>query len=87
MRVDIPPGIVYRNVSGETVLLNLETGVYSGLDAVGSRVWELLVKEGSTEAAIRGLLEEFDVEEERLRADVDGFVRELSRQGLARLDE
>jgi hypothetical protein len=38
----IPDGVATRQLGGETVLLNLETGTYFGLDAVGSRFLELL---------------------------------------------
>jgi len=31
-----------RDLQGELVLLNLRTGVYFGLDAVGSRIWQLI---------------------------------------------
>ena len=38
----VHPSVICRELSGETVLLNLESGVYYGLDAVGTRVWQLM---------------------------------------------
>ena len=38
----IPEDVVHRMVGDEAVLLQLDSGVYYGLDPVGSRIWELL---------------------------------------------
>lgn len=40
--VTISSSVVFRDMSGETVLLNLDSGIYYGLDAVGTRIWHLL---------------------------------------------
>ena len=48
----IHPSVICRELSGETVLLNLESGVDHGLDAVGTRVWQLLMQ-GCTIASVR----------------------------------
>ena len=42
-RLQISEQVVTRRVGDETVLLNLESGIYFGLDPVGSRFFELLV--------------------------------------------
>ena len=44
-RVEVSPSVIYRDVSGEVVLLNLQSGVYYGLDPVGSRMWQLLMEQ------------------------------------------
>lgn len=52
-RLKIPDQVVTRQVSDETVLLNLESGTYFGLDPVGSRFLELLEAEGTLAAVCR----------------------------------
>jgi hypothetical protein len=64
------------------VLLQLDTGVYYGLDDVGTRVWQLIVELGDLEAVLEVLLSEYDVERERLEADIERLVGELEVKGL-----
>ncbi len=75
--------VVCAELDEEAVLLNIETGIYFGLDAVGTRIWNML-KEGVTESSIVDqLLEEYDVEPARLRADVAEFLDQLAAKALA----
>ena len=78
----INPSVIYRELDGEVVLLNLQSGVYYGLDAVGSRVWQLLMQSRGVDEVCAILLDEYDVDTETLRADVDRLVDDLSDKGL-----
>lgn len=81
-RVAVHPSVITRELSGETVLLNLESGVYYGLDVVGTRVWQLL-QQGATIADVCAVLvEEFDVEHDVVREDVSRLVAELREKGI-----
>jgi hypothetical protein len=71
-----------RQVGDEAVLLQLKTEQYLGLDPVSTRIWQALTAGGTVQAAYDSLLAEFDVDAERLRADLDEFVQELLRFGL-----
>ncbi len=76
--------VVDAVLGDEAVLLNVESGVYFGLNAIGARIWELLV-EGTTQEEIVGrLLDEYDVEPAQLRADIGGFMQALAAKGLTR---
>ena len=81
-RVVATPHQVSQNLAGEAVILNLETGVYYGMDLVGARLWHL-VQEQRTFAELRDrLLEEYDVEAECLDADLRVLLAELAEAGL-----
>lgn len=68
---------VESRVGDETVLLHLKSGTYFGLDAMGTRIWEML-KEGVSGAEIcKRLTEEFDVSQEVAEADARRFLGEL----------
>lgn len=82
--VCIPEDVVFRDLSGEAVILNLTTGTYFGLNGVGTKVWSLLAEHKSTEEVVQALLKEYQVSEDRLRADVDGLVGQLLEKGLVR---
>jgi hypothetical protein len=81
-RLKIPEQVIARQVGDETVLLNLESGTYFGLDPVGSRFLELLQADGALAAVIAPMLEEFEVTEARLEADLLQFAEEMLASGL-----
>ena len=78
----VSDGVVFRELDGEAVLLNLDSGMYFGLDRVGTRVWQVLEQHGRLDAVVERLLEEYDVEPERLRADVAQLLATLVEKGL-----
>jgi len=78
----VPDGVATRKIGNETILLNLETGIYFGLDAVGSRFLELIERNGEIAFAHRTMLEEFDVKPETLEADILRLCEELCSKGL-----
>lgn len=80
------PDVLYQELNGESVLLNLATESYFGLDAVGTRIWQLLVKDNHVAATIEPLLREFEVDEPRLRADVAKLITELESAKLISLE-
>lgn len=75
---------IESRVGDETVILHLESGMYFGLDPVGTRIWEILAG-GATPAAIRARMQdEFDVAPEVLRADVQVFLESLLAHEIVR---
>ena len=80
----VSPSVVFRQMDDGAVLLDLESGVYFGLDEVGTRVWTLLLERGTTAAVCAAMLEEFDVAPDVLAADVRRLVGELQQNGLVR---
>jgi len=86
-RVVAPEDVMFRELDGEAVLLNLDNEAYYGLDDVGTRIWELLTSSSSIEVALHRLLQEYDVDEVKLRADLEQLVGELVANGLVRVDD
>ena len=87
MKIQVSGDVVTRNLAGEAVLLDLASGTYFGLDEVGTRIWQLLGEHGSAEPVVAALLDEYDVDEARIRADLDRLIGELHGKGLVRIDE
>jgi hypothetical protein len=83
--VKIDDQVVFRELEGEMVLLNLETGIYFGLDPIGTRIWTLLREHESLQQVFEVLLQEYDVPEAVLKADLLRLAREFSSHGLARV--
>jgi hypothetical protein len=61
----------------ELVVLHAETGVYSGLEDVGARVWALL-QEPTTLAALRdAIASEYDVQADKCERDLAALLTSL----------
>jgi hypothetical protein len=73
-------------LAGESVLLNLSTGTYFGLDAVGTRLWHLIAEHGSTTLVLKILLTEYEVDATRLQKDLDALIEQLLAKGLLTTD-
>lgn len=82
----IPDHVATRKLGNETVLLNLETGIYFGLDAVGSRFLELLEQDGKIGLVHQIMLEEFNVTPKILEADLLRLCDEMRSKGLLEVD-
>jgi len=84
--ITLSPDVISQEVSGETVLLDLESENYFGLDEVGTRIWQLLRETSDLQAVYRTLLDEYEVEEERLQADLEALLTEIATLGLVTLE-
>lgn len=86
MHITVPESVLFRDLDGEAVLLETGSGRYYGLNEVGTRMWSLLQIHGEIGAVCRALLTEYDVTEDRLREDLEGFVETLAARGLLRVE-
>ena len=77
--------VLLRELSGEAVLLNLDSEMYFGLDEVGYRMWTVLTGSDSIGAAYEQLLSEYEVEPEQLWESLDTLIGECTEQGLLQL--
>ncbi len=84
-RVSIPQKVLFRDIDGEALILELATGQYFGLDEVGTRMWRRLEEHGEVEAACQALLGDFQVSEDELRRDLQEFIDQLASRKLLEL--
>lgn len=81
-RFDIKPNVMARQVGEETVVLDLASGTYFGLDRVGARLWHLL-GEGKTLSEICNvMLDEYEVSREELERDALALAQDLAARNL-----
>lgn len=81
-RLSVPPQVMSRRVGDETVLLDIESGLYFGVDRVGQRIWELAGRGRTLGNIIDTIVAEFDVDRPQAEADVMAFVSTLISRGL-----
>ena len=84
-RVTVPDDVLVSRLQEESVILNLDSERYYGLDDVGTRVLSALTNSDSIEAAYQSLLAEYDVDENVLRQDLLALVESLVQQGIVKI--
>ena len=77
---------LYEHFGAHLRTIDGDTGVYFGLDTVGTRMWQLMSEHGSTDNVVETMLNEYEVEEGQLRRDLDNLIQQLSEKGLVKTD-
>lgn len=87
-RLSASSDVIAREVGGETILLDLASGNYFGLDPVGTRVWQLIEEEGCTLGeACDVLVGEYDVAHAELEKDLLALAENMADQQLISTSE
>ena len=81
-RVTVPDDVLISKLQEESVILNLDSERYYGLDDVGTRFLSILTSSDSIESAYDRLRTEYDVDAQVLREDLLALVENLIEQGL-----
>ena len=81
-RLNVPPQVMSRLVGDETVLLDLASGHYFGVDGVGKLIWESVAGGKTLAETVDAIVAEFDVEKAQAEADVTAFASQLVERGL-----
>lgn len=81
-RVRIPERVVFRRFVRETVVLNIATGKYHGLNPIAGRMLETLQEVGHVGDSAKRLAVEFNVPLSEVQADLSDFCRDLINRGL-----
>jgi hypothetical protein len=81
-KVFVPSHVVFRAFAQETVMLNLQTGTYHGLDSIGGQLLELLLSGGNLRAAAHQLAAEYARPTDEVEADALDLCLELRERGL-----
>lgn len=70
------------DLAGEAAILNVQKGVYYGLDAAGARIWSLVQEPREVAEIHRIIIAEYDVEPERCLRDLFELLEKLQAEGL-----
>ena len=85
--IKIAEDVVVQELDGEAVLLNMRTGIYFGLNPMGTRIWQLLSEHGEVKTVTTMLLDEYNVSEDQLRNHLSDFIEQLQSKGLVEVRE
>lgn len=73
------------DLAGEAAIVNLQNGVYYGLDPIGARVWNLMRESVTLAQLVDLLLADYAVDRLTLESDMRRFLRQLAEQGLVEI--
>ena len=82
-RFQVSDDVIAREVAGEMVLLDLASGVYFGLDPVGSRIWERMSEGPCSLAELCDAIEaEFDAPRASIEEDILALAAQFIEKNL-----
>ena len=84
-RAFLTPRVLCKDLGDESILLDLETETYYGLNEVGSRLLKLLTTGKTIRGAFESMLEEYEVPPEELERDIRALIDDLVGRGLVRI--
>lgn len=76
-RFTLSPDVLSQNIDDETVLLDMKSENYFGINEVGGRVLEILKGGANLEDIVEVLLTEYDVKKEELERDVSTYLQQF----------
>jgi Coenzyme PQQ synthesis protein D (PqqD). len=85
-RARVPDNVVYRTFVYETVVLNLESGKYHGLNQTAGRMLELLERSSSVGEAAAKLANELSQPLHQIEVDICELCVGLAERGLINLE-
>ena len=87
MRARVPDHVVHRAFAHETVLLNLQTGRYHGVNRTGARMFKVLQGSETLQQAAAQLAQEYELPLNTLEDDVCDFCVDLRDRELIEITD
>jgi hypothetical protein len=84
--IHISPDVMFQEVGGEAVLLDLRSEKYLGLNETGTRIWQLLQQSGDLHRVLERMLAEYDVDARQMERDLVELVGQLADAGLVTVE-
>jgi hypothetical protein len=81
------PKVVHETIDGETIVLNLEKGIYYSLNDTGALVWSLIENKYSQKEVLDKMARLFGNDQKHLRNQLDTFIDNLLREELVALSK
>lgn len=78
----LSPDVVFRDLDGEAVILDLSSGTYFGLNEVGTRVWRLVDEGRDPSQIVEIVATEYAADRETIARDVERLLDDLSSRRL-----
>ena len=80
------PDQVSCDLSGEAVILNLNSGMYYGIDEIGAVIWDAMEEPRTLEYLRETILSGYQVDKDTCQRDVMVFLADMQSAGLIEID-
>ncbi len=74
--------IVFSEIDDQIVLMSIDNGTYYSLDAIATRIWELLEQPRNLNSLVATLTSEFEVDKKQCTADVSHFLEKMENNKM-----
>jgi Coenzyme PQQ synthesis protein D (PqqD) len=81
------PDQVSCDLSGEAVILNMNSGMYYGVDEIGAFIWGVIEEPHTLEDLRETILSAYQVDRETCNRDVMAFLIDMHTAGLIEIDD
>ncbi|MDM9379610.1 PqqD family protein [Chlorogloeopsis sp. ULAP01] len=78
---------VSSEVLGETVILNMTSGIYYGLNETGTFIWNLIQEPKTVEEILSALLDEYEADIEECKSDILALIEDLAEKGMIEIKD
>jgi hypothetical protein len=85
-KLKVPQHVVYRSFPTETVVLNLQTGRYHGLNATAGQMLDVLARAGCVRDAAAELASTYEQPQDVIERDLCELCASLLERGLIEAD-
>jgi len=85
-KVKVPQSVVFRSFPTETVVLNLQTGKYHGLNPTAGKMLQALTEADSVRDAAAAVAAEYDTSAATIEVDICDLCQNLIDRGLVEWD-
>jgi hypothetical protein len=85
-KVKVPQSVVFRSFPTETVVLNLQTGKYHGLNPSAGKMLQALTEAASVREAAAAVAAEYDAPAATVEGDICDLCQNLLDRGLVERD-
>ncbi len=75
-------GLMWREVEDEIIVLDKQTWTYMNINGSGAFLWKEIAQGATPASLVKCLCENFDVDEDTSRNDVDAFLLMAESHGL-----
>ena len=86
-KLKIAKDILVRELEGEAVLLNIQTGVYFGLDKTATATWQLMQKQKDLQGVLDSLLKDYEIDKKTCQDDLLKFASNLQKNAIVEIYE
>lgn len=87
LKFKIRDEVIFRDLDGEMIIMDTDSGSYSGLNETGARIWTLISESRSMARVMSLLQDEYEVSSDSFVEDVRAFIQNLLDENLVEVED